>query len=181
LVGRRKEVFKIVLKNAEYQALAEFRYQIRSFLNLTEQAARAAGLEPQHHQLLLAVKGAPPSRETTISYLAERLQLQHHSLVELLDRLEARHLVRRVRGNADRRIVLVRITPLGERLLRQLTLHHRNLLRSAGPALVRALESAIAGAEQASVSSAPQANSPSAQRNAAAREKAHGKRAVRQL
>jgi DNA-binding MarR family transcriptional regulator len=135
------------MKNAEYRALAEFRYQIRSFLNLSEQAARAAGLEPQHHQLLLAVKGAPPDRETTISYLAERLHLQHHSLVELLDRLEARRLVRRVRSSADRRVVLVRITSRGERILRQLALHHRNLLRSAGPALVRALEDAVSGAE----------------------------------
>jgi DNA-binding MarR family transcriptional regulator len=169
------------MKNTEYQALSEFRYQIRSFLNLSEQAARAAGLEPQHHQLLLAVKGAPPTSETTISYLAERLQLQHHSLVELLDRLEARHLVRRVRGSADRRVVLVRITPLGERLLRQLTLHHRNLLRSAGPALVRALEAAIATAEPGPASTAHRAKSPSAHRNAAAREKVRGKRALRQL
>jgi DNA-binding MarR family transcriptional regulator len=137
------------MKNAEYRALAEFRYQIRSFLNLSEQAARAAGLEPQHHQLLLAVKGAPPDRETTISYLAQRLHLQHHSLVELLDRLEARGLVRRVRGSTDRRVVLVRITPCGERILRQLSLHHRNLLRSAGPALVGALQTAITGAETA--------------------------------
>ncbi len=170
-----------MLKNAEYQALAEFRYQIRGFLNLSEQAARAAGLEPQHHQLLLAVKGAPPSRETTISYLAERLQLQHHSLVELLDRLEARHLVRRVRGSADRRVVLVRITPRGERLLRQLTLHHRNLLRSAGPALVRALETAIAGAEPVSPSPAPRTKPPSTRPAAGPAAKTRGKSALRQL
>jgi DNA-binding MarR family transcriptional regulator len=169
------------MKNAEYRALAEFRYQIRSFLNLSEQAARAAGLEPQHHQLLLAIKGAPPPREATISYLAERLQLQHHSLVELLDRLEARFLVRRIRGSADRRIVLLRITPRGERLLRQLALHHRNLLRSAGPALVRALEAAIKGAGPVARSLAPREKAPPARRAPAPPRKTRRKSALRQV
>ncbi|MDE3135044.1 MAG: winged helix-turn-helix transcriptional regulator [Acidobacteriota bacterium] len=137
------------MKNADYRALADFRYQIRCFLNLSEQAARAAGLEPQHHQILLAIKGAPAGQDPTVSYLAERLHLQHHSLVELLDRLEARRLARRVRSSADRRVVLVRITRRGERILRDLTLHHRNLLRTAGPALVGALRQAIAPVPEA--------------------------------
>lgn len=169
------------MKNAEYRALAEFRYQIRSFLNLSEQAARAAGLEPQHHQLLLAVKGAPRAHETTISYLAERLHLQHHSLVELLDRLEARRLVRRVRSRADRRVVLVRITPRGERLLRQLSLHHRNLLRSAGPALVGALQTAITGAESSRPGHPLRAVPAASRRSAAPGEKRRDKPALRQL
>ena len=70
-------------KLAEYQALAEFRYQIRCFLHFSEQLAREAGVEPQQHQLMLAVKGAPADVEPRIGYLAERLQIQHHSAVEL--------------------------------------------------------------------------------------------------
>lgn len=128
------------MRNEDYRALAEFRYQIRTFLNLSEQASRAAGLEPQHHQLLLALKGLPPSSEPTVGYLAERLHLQHHSLVELIDRLESRRLVRRARSRSDRRVVNIRMTSRGEKLLRELSVHHRNLVRTAGPALVRSLE-----------------------------------------
>ncbi len=127
----------------EYQALAEFRFQIRRFTHFSEQAARAAGLEPQQHQLLLALKGFPEGQRATIGDLAERLQLQHHSAVELIDRSVSQGLVERSRGTADRRQVFVALTPHGETLLRDLTLHHRRELRSAGPALVRALNALI--------------------------------------
>src|ERR1043166_9576345 len=73
-----------------YRALAAFRYEIRRFLRRSEDAARSAGLEPQQHQLLLALKGAPHGTVPTIAWLAERLQLQHHSLVGLVDRLAGR-------------------------------------------------------------------------------------------
>ena len=72
----------------DFQALAEFRYQIRRFLYFSEEAARRAGIEPQQHQLLLAIKGLPTALRPTIRTLAERMQLQHHSAVELIDRLE---------------------------------------------------------------------------------------------
>jgi DNA-binding MarR family transcriptional regulator len=137
-----------VMKRTDYQAMAEFRHQIRCFLNFSEQAARTAGLEPQQHQLLLALKGLPAGKKATIGYLAERLQLQHHSAVELVDRLERHGLVRRCQGDKDRREVLLRVTPQGEKVLRALSLHHRAILRSAGPALVRALEQLLAGMEQ---------------------------------
>ena len=124
------------------QALGEFRYRLRRFLNFSERAARAAGLEPQQHQALLAVKGLPRGR-ATVGALAERLQIQHHSAVELVDRLEARRLVHRSRNSADRREVLVRLTSQGERLLGELSSPHRAELRSAGPALLRALRTVI--------------------------------------
>ena len=123
----------------EYQALAEFRYQLRRFLRFSEQAARAAGLEPQQHQLLLAVKGLPEGRKATISVLAERLQLAHHSTVELIDRLVQRGLIQRCRDEADQRRVLVSLTPQGEEVLRNLSLAHRTELRSAGAALIQTL------------------------------------------
>ncbi len=127
------------LSLADFRALAEFRYQIRRFLHFSDRAARAAGLEPRQHQLLLALKGLPEDRPPTIGHLAERLQIEHHSAVELLDRLERRALVRRVRNREDRRQVIVELSARGEELLRRLSLSHRQQLRSAGPTLVRAL------------------------------------------
>jgi DNA-binding MarR family transcriptional regulator len=124
---------------ADYRALAEFRYQLRRFLAFSEGAARAAGLEPRQHQLLLAVKGAPNGTEATIGDLAERLQIRHHSAVGLVDRMEMRGLVRRERVGADRRQVLVRLTPAGEKLLLRMSLSHRDELTSIAPALLRAL------------------------------------------
>ena len=123
----------------EYQTLAEFRYQLRRFLRFSEQAARAAGLEPQQHQLLLAVKGLPEGSKATISVLAERLQIAHHSTVELIDRLVERGYIQRCRDEADQRRVLVSLTLQGEEVLRNLSLAHRAELRSTGPALVQAL------------------------------------------
>ena len=83
---------------ADYQSLAEFRYQIRRFLHFSEQAARDAGLEPRQHQLMLAIKGLPRERGRRIGELAERLQIQHHSAVELVNRLAAGGYVRRQRA-----------------------------------------------------------------------------------
>jgi DNA-binding MarR family transcriptional regulator len=127
----------------DYRALAEFRYQIRSFLHFSEEAARAAGTEPQQHQVLLAIKGLPPEERATLRALAERMQLQHHSTVELVDRMERAGLVERRRCEVDRREVLVAMTSKGERLLRGLTLHHRNELRNSGPALAQSLQRLI--------------------------------------
>ena len=123
----------------EYQALAEFRYQLRRFLRFSERAARAAGLEPQQHQLLLAVKGLPEGRKATISALAERLQLAHHSTVELVDRLAERGFIERYRGEGDQRWVFVTLTSQGEEVLRTLSFAHRTELQSTGPAFVEAL------------------------------------------
>jgi DNA-binding MarR family transcriptional regulator len=128
----------------DYTALADFRYEIRRFMNFSEIAARGAGIEPHQHQALLAIKGLPARQAATVGVLAERLQIQHHSAVELTDRLESKGLIRRSRGEADRREVLLELTLRGEKLLRELTLSHRAELQTAGPKLVAALESAIA-------------------------------------
>ena len=131
----------------DYRALAEFRYEIRRFVRFSENAARAAGLEPQQHQLLLALKGLPVEKRPTISALAERLQIQHHSAVELIDRLAKRGMVRRYRSRADKRQVYVRLTQSGEEVLRQLSLHHLQELKSTGAILARVLADAIASAK----------------------------------
>ena len=124
---------------SDYQALAEFRYQIRRFQRFSEAAARIAGIEPQHHQIMLAIKGKPAREEAGIGYLAERLQIQHHSAVELVDRLESRGLIVRVRDSEDRRQVFVRLTARGEHVLEELTVHTSAELRSNAPALVSIL------------------------------------------
>jgi DNA-binding MarR family transcriptional regulator len=128
---------------ADYQALAEFRYQIRLFLRFSEQAARATGLVPQQYQFMLALKGLPNGRKATISELAERLQIKHHSTVELVDRLVEKDLIRRSRDDQDQRRVIIQLTPHGEQLLKKLSLLHRKELQSTGPILVQTLKALI--------------------------------------
>ncbi len=127
-----------------YRQLAEFRYRIRYFLHFSEEAARAKGIEPQQHQLLLAIKGLPPNDRPNISTLAQRLCLRHHSTVELVDRLEKLGAVRRRDGDEDKREVLVEITRNGETLLRQLSVEIQQELRVTGPALADALLAVLA-------------------------------------
>lgn len=128
---------------AEYQALAEFRYQLRCFLHFSEKAAREVGFEPQQHQLLLVLKGLPEGKAATVGELAERLQIQHHSAVELINRMVDRKLIERSRDEGDQRRVFVNLTAYGDEVLRRLSLLHRTELRSTGPALVRALNALI--------------------------------------
>src|SRR5215472_10018430 len=109
----------------EYQALAEFRYQLRRFMRFSERAARAAGLEPQQHQLMLTIKGLPVDKIASVGELAERMQLQHHSTVELIDRMVERGLIERRRDANDQRRVLISLTTYGNELLKDLSLLHR--------------------------------------------------------
>ena len=127
----------------DFKAMAELRYQIRRFLRFSKNAARQAGIEPQQHQLLLAVRGLPDSAKPTIGVLAERMQLQHHSTVELIDRLAERGFLVRLRATDDRRQVLVKLTRDGEAFLDRLSLHHLQELQSAGPRFVRVLQSLL--------------------------------------
>ena len=124
---------------SDYQALAEFRYQIRHFLHFSEQAVKQAGLERGQYQLLLAIKGMPAGVRPRIRELASRMDIRHHSAVELVNRLEAAGFVHRTRAQDDRREVLLDLTSRGEKVLSELALHHHEELRSAGPELVAAL------------------------------------------
>lgn len=128
---------------ATYRSLSEFRHQLRRFLRYSEDAARAHDIEPQQHQLLLAIKGLPKGKAPTIGELAERLQLRHHSTVELINRLVKSGRVVREPGTDDRREVLIRLTPEGERILRELSVEHQMELTKTGPKLMRALAAAI--------------------------------------
>jgi len=129
----------------DFKAMAELRYQIRRFLRFSEIAARQAGIEPQQHQLLLTVRGLPDGARPTIGVLAERMQLQHHSTVELIDRLVERGFLVRLRATDDRRQVMVKLSRDGEAFLETLSLHHLQELQSAGPRFVRVLQSLLDG------------------------------------
>jgi len=136
---------------SEFRALAEFRYRIRMFLNGSEEAARNAGLEPQQYVLMLALRGLPEGSEPSIRELAERMQLRHHSVVELADRLERRGFLRRERSRSDRRQVNLHLTPRGEKILTRLAKQRISELRTAAPALVRALTAVIRSTHSTSV------------------------------
>jgi DNA-binding MarR family transcriptional regulator len=139
-------IVRVALKatsDAEYEALADLRYRLRQFVAFSEEQARAVGLEPRQHQLLLAVRGLPPALRPTIGTLAERLVVKHHTAVEHVDRLEAIGLVQRQRDPDDGRGVLVVITTRGRAMLERLTSSHRTELAKLGPSLVAALQTIV--------------------------------------
>jgi DNA-binding MarR family transcriptional regulator len=125
------------ITKSHYESLAALRYALRRFLNFSQDAARRADLTPQQHQALLAIKGFPGRDYASITELAERLQLRHHSVVGLVDRLAQRRLLRRTPSSADRRSVELRLTPKGEKVLEQLSAIHLQELRQLGPELHR--------------------------------------------
>jgi DNA-binding MarR family transcriptional regulator len=143
IVVRYTSVMTREITSAEYTALAELRYLIRKFVGQGDAVARAAGLEPQQYLLLLTLRGLPGSEDVSIQALADRLALKHHSMVELIDRLEVHGYVRRSRGRDDRRRVLVSLLPKGEKLLEQVARHRISELRSSGAALVKAISALL--------------------------------------
>ncbi len=122
-------------------ALADFRFQLRSFLQCSEQAAHQAGLQPQQHQLLLQIAGAPPDTAVTIAYAAARLGLRHNSAVELVNRCAAEDLLLRAQDPSDSRKVLLRVTANGAALLHRLSSFHARELDDLAPKLLRSLRS----------------------------------------
>lgn len=117
------------LSDREYRSLAEFRYALRTFLRFSEDAARAAGLTPAQHQLLLAIRGHPADGAPATTDVADRLQLKLHSTVELVARAEANGLVVRLHDDGDARRALLALTPDGEAKLAELSVLHRRELR----------------------------------------------------
>ena len=137
------------LSPQQYRGLAEFRRQIRSFLHFSEATAAECGVEPQQHQLLLTVQGLPEGVNPTVREIASRLFIQHHSAVELVNRLEKTGAVKRQPGEQDRREVWIRLTPSGRALLRRLALAHRDELERRGPELTRSLRAVLRDGGQA--------------------------------
>ena len=129
------------LKKREFETLSQFRYQLRRFLRFSEQATRRHGITPLQYLLLLHIKGFPGRDWATVGELAERLQAQHHGVVALISRCEARDWVAREQGRTDRREVEVRLTAKGERMVDKMAqLHRDELLNLEGGFLLPRLQ-----------------------------------------
>jgi DNA-binding MarR family transcriptional regulator len=129
------------MREADYAALAQFRYQLRTFLAFSETAAQNAGLTPQQHQALLAIKGLAAPDGASVGDIARFLLIRHHTAVELVDRMAKLKLIGREADPQDARRVLVRLTAKGEQKLRSLSRIHLDELSAAAPALARILRS----------------------------------------
>jgi len=141
---------------AQLKTLAEFRHRLRLFLQFSENAAQKLGLQPQQHQLLLQIAGAPDGTATTVGYAAERLGLRHNTAVELCNRCQEAGLIKRKPGGADRRYVLLALTHKGKRLLQSLAIDHAQELDQLAPQLIRTLTElrAVSGKPEKQVSGA---------------------------
>lgn len=129
------------LHDVDYQALAQFRFQLRKFLSFSEAAARKAGLTPQQHQALLAIKGSSSAEPISVGDLAEFLHVRHHTAVELVGRMTKFGLLGRLVDNDDSRRILVKLTSKGEQKLGLLSKIHFEELRAASPGLTEILRS----------------------------------------
>jgi DNA-binding MarR family transcriptional regulator len=127
-------------KDGGYSALAGFRRALRIFLAFSAEAARDAGLTPQHHQAILAIRGHTGPDSVTINALAEQLLLKPQTAAELVDRLEKAGLVRRQRDKKDRRRVLLALTPSAEAALKKLSKTHLAQIRRDAPKLIELLK-----------------------------------------
>src|SRR5215213_11401219 len=117
------------LTKRDFEALARFRFGIRRYLRFSEETVRRHGVTPQQYQLLLAIKGYPGRDWAVVRELADRLQLRHHSVVELVNRAQIQGLVVRTDDPDDGRAVRVVLTDQGEHVLDRLSALHRDELR----------------------------------------------------
>lgn len=125
----------------DYDALADFRYLLRKFLRFSREFLKANGdLTPEQYEALLAVRAFAAVGGLTISQLSERLQVKHHSAVNIVDRLAKRRLIIRETAANDRRRRHIQLTPKGEKLIEQLAAAHRNEIRIRSPEIIKALE-----------------------------------------
>jgi DNA-binding MarR family transcriptional regulator len=130
----------------QYRALAEFRRHLAEFLRRRKDAALSEGLQPQQYELMLAVHGLADGKEPTIKEMANQLCLEHHTVVELVDRLAHKNMVTRTRSALDKRAVLIRITPVGQRVLSRIVRFSLMQMREEAPALIRSLQRISRGA-----------------------------------
>jgi DNA-binding MarR family transcriptional regulator len=128
-----------VMDTSDYRNLALFRRTLRSFLAFSEQAARKAGLTPQQHQAVLAIRGFGSEQGLTIGDLASHLLLKPQTVVGLVDRLVEAHLVARVPDEDDRRRVLLKLTAKAEKILKELSANHLSEIRRDAPRLINLL------------------------------------------
>ncbi|HEY4202389.1 MAG TPA: MarR family winged helix-turn-helix transcriptional regulator [Devosiaceae bacterium] len=135
---------KNVLTQADYEALASLRQALRRFTAFSEGAAKTAGLPPQQHQALLAIKGAAAGQVTTVGALAETLLIAPHTATELVDRLADAGLIVRATDPDDRRRHTLQLTVRAETLLAELSQVHLKEIRDLAPRLIAVLQSLAA-------------------------------------
>ena len=123
------------LRQHDFEKLLAFRVALRRFQRWSEDQAQAAGLTHVQHQLLVAIKGHPGARPPAIGDLAAYLLLRSHSTVELVDRAQAAGLVQRTPDTDDGRVVRVRLTKSGDRILQRLTRDHLHQLHDLATVL----------------------------------------------
>lgn len=116
------------LKKSDFEALSEFRYELRRFLRFSEEAVRGEGVTPLQYLLMLHIKGFVGREWATVGELAERLQSHHHGTVALVSRCEKLGLVKRKLSEVDRRRVEIHLTTKGERYIDKLALMHKTEL-----------------------------------------------------
>jgi DNA-binding MarR family transcriptional regulator len=129
-----------MLSDREYRALARFRHALRVFVRFSEEAARAHGVTPAQHQLLLAIRGHDGVTAPTVGDMADALQQQHHSVVELVNRAADAGLVVRTADPDDRRRQRLALTHRGQTVIEELSTAHRAELRRYRTELLAALE-----------------------------------------
>jgi DNA-binding MarR family transcriptional regulator len=125
------------LADAQYRELLEFRTALRRFLHWSAEQAADAGLTPQQHQLLLAIRGHQGPEPATVGDVATHLLLRHHSTVELVDRAEQAGLVKRRVDGGDRRVIRLVLTARGQRILDRLSAAHLEELVRLAPIVQR--------------------------------------------
>ena len=135
----RRGITSRLFSQSEYEKLAEFRYQLARFLRRRKEAARAEGLQPQQYELLLALAGMPEQKPPTIKEVAAQLRLEHHTVVELADRLQEQGFITRASSSKDGRAVLLELTRAGHKVLDRIVRYSFAQLREEAPALIRSL------------------------------------------
>ncbi len=138
--SRAGQTIRSKAEAVDYEALANFRFELRKFLAFSETAATKSGLTPQQHQALLTIKGFSSQGPVSIGELAKLLFIKHHTAVELVDRMTKLGLLSRVVDDTDGRRALIKLTREGEQRLRKLSRIHSEELGAVGPTLTRILK-----------------------------------------
>jgi DNA-binding MarR family transcriptional regulator len=136
----------VIAEIPRLRELSEFRFQLRQFLSFSEVSSERHGIQAQQYQLLQVVAAAPPGQPASVSYLADRMVLRHNSTVELVDRAERAGLVRRHTDERDLRRSIIKLTPVGEQLLRAMVAEHIQELERLSERIIHSLRSVGQGA-----------------------------------
>jgi DNA-binding MarR family transcriptional regulator len=124
----------------DYHRLASLRYVLRKFLRFSKELLRSeAKLTPEQYEALLAIRAFSTNQGMTVGQLSERVQVKHHTAVSLTDKLAARKLLTKRKGDGDRRYVYVKLTTRGTKLVAALAAAHRREIRTRAAEMIKSL------------------------------------------